>query len=68
MHKDYPHREWLIDRVKSLVDHPRGQQILNIYRAEKIGISSVDTLEPFEQLYQQYLSMKTLTLQIPHHE
>lgn len=65
MHKDYPHRKCLIDRVKGLANHPRGQQILNIYQTAKIGISTVDTLDPFEQLYQQYLSLKTLSSSSP---
>ena len=68
MHKDYPHRKWLIDRIKGLSDHPRGQQILNIYQTSKIGISTVDTLDPFEHLYRQYLSLKTLTLHVPQHD
>ncbi len=60
MHKDYPNREWVINQVKGLANHPRGQQILNLYRTAKVGISTAEVLVPFEQLYQQYLSLKTL--------
>jgi phosphonate transport system substrate-binding protein len=60
LHKDYPNRKWIINRIKGLADHPRGQQILNLYGTAKIGISTTDALGPFEQLYKQYLSLKTL--------
>lgn len=57
MHKDYPNRKYIIDHLKEFAKHPRGQQIMNIYHTEKIGISTVSMLDPFEQIYQQYLSL-----------
>lgn len=57
MHKDYPNRKQIIDHINSFAEHPRGQQILNLYKTTKVGVSTADMLEPFEQLYQRYLSL-----------
>ncbi len=57
MHKDYPNRRYIIDHLKEFTNHPRGQQIMDIYQTAKIGVSTVNMLEPFDQFYQQYLSL-----------
>lgn len=58
MHKDYPHRKLIVDHFKSFAEHPRGQQILNLYQTTEVGSSTVDMLDPFDEIYQQYLSLK----------
>lgn len=56
--KNYSHRKWIIKNIRNLSVHPRGQQIMNVLRCSAVGIISNKAIEPFEQFYQNYLTLK----------